>query len=252
MTNTKNSQPIYSQLDGHILTLVINRADKMNALTDAMYATLTQQLKQAEQDDHAKVIIIQSSSEHFCAGNDIADFMQIDFSLQSHVVQFMLTIAQLSKPVIAVVSGAAIGIGATMLLHCDLVYAAANSKFSMPFIKLGLTPEAASSRLVAQKCGLAKAQEWLLTGRTFLSQEALESGLINQSFATLDEAKTAAVQNAQSIARHSLALLTTTKKLLKAEQTLEILALIKQEAEVFAQRLKTDEAKQALQAFLNR
>jgi len=177
-----SDESILGSAQGPVYEIQINRPDKMNALTDKMYGRLIDQLNFAESDDAIKVILLRSSSKHFSAGNDLADFLETDFNFESNVVQFLVTMASLSKPIIAAVSGAAVGIGTTMLLHCDLVYASETSKFSVPFIKLGLTPEGGSSQMLADRCGLAKANDWLLTGRNVLADEALASGLVNHLF----------------------------------------------------------------------
>ena len=253
--NTKsveNTQEIFAASDGQVYEVQIARGDKLNALTDAMYASLVEQLKYAESNDEIKVIFLRSDNKHFCAGNDLADFLETEFNQQSNVVQFLITIASLTKPIVCAVGGAAIGIGTTMLLHCDLVYACDDSKFSVPFIKLGLTPEGASSKLLAQRCGTAKANDWLLTGRTFLAQEALDSGLVNGTFADTESTWHEARKIAQNLARNSSRVLIETKSLLKADQVENIIVLMKKEAVVFAESLETKESKAAFRAFLNK
>ena len=235
-----------------VLEIQINRPDKMNALTDAMYSSINDALDRASNDDEIKLVYLRSSGAHFSAGNDLADFLQTDFNLESNVVQFLLKLAALEKPVIAAVNGAAVGIGLTMLLHCDVVFAAADVKLSVPFVKLGLTPEGGSSQLLAQRCGDLKANEWLLTGRTILADEAAGTGLVNQIFDSAEELWQVSDSLAQKMAKSSLEILVASKQLLKGEQRENVLALIKKEATIFGQRLKTDEAKAAFDAFLNR
>jgi len=243
---------ILAKAEGAVFEIQINRPDKMNALTDAMYGALVEKLKQAENDSLIKVILLRSSGAHFSAGNDLADFLETEFNFESNVVQFLVTLASLSKPIIAAVNGAAVGIGTTMLLHCDLVFAAADSKFCMPFIKLGLTPEGGSSQLLAQRCSPAKANEWLLTGRNILAEEALSSGLVNQVFEDAQTTWDESMSCAQKLGRSSTEVLLATKKLLKGEQIAPVIELIKQEALVFAERLNSDEAQTAFAAFLKR
>jgi len=253
--NTKpvaNTKEIFAAPDGQVYEIQIARGDKLNALTDAMYASLVEQLKYAEANNEIKVIFLRSDNKHFCAGNDLADFLETEFNQESNVVQFLTTIASLTKPIVCAVGGAAVGIGTTMLLHCDLIYACDDSKFSVPFIKLGLTPEGGSSKLLAQRCGVAKANDWLFTGRTFLAQEALDSGLVNGTFSDTETTWAEARKVAQNLARNSSRVLKETKALLKADQVAGILEVMKKEAVIFAQGLETEESKAAFNAFLNK
>jgi enoyl-CoA hydratase/carnithine racemase len=247
-----NSAEIFGALDGAVYEIQISRGDKMNALTDAMYGSLVEQLAFAEQDNRAKVILLRSDNQHFSAGNDLADFLETDFNDDSHVLCFLKALARLRKPIVAAVGGAAVGIGTTMLLHCDLVYAAEDSKFSVPFIKLGLTPEGGSSLLLRQRCGTAKANEWLLTGKTFLADEALQAGLVNAVYPDLETTWSSAMKTAQNLSRSSIEVLTETKSLLKSEHIETVIEVMLKEAKIFAQRLQSDEAKEAFNAFLKR
>jgi len=247
-----NTKEIFSNIDGHVLEIQISRGEKMNALTDAMYGALVAQLKLAENNKEIKVIFLRSDNKHFSAGNDLADFLRTEVNGSSNVVQFLVTIASLTKPIVCAVSGVAIGIGTTMLLHCDLVYASEDSQFSVPFIKLSLTPEGGSSKLLAQRCGTAKANDWLLTGRTFLAKEALDCGLVNDVFEDLESTWDNARKTAHNLARSSLDVLVKTKKLLKGDQVDDVVNLMKKEAAVFAECLKSEESKAAFKAFLNR
>lgn len=243
---------IESKLSDSIYEIILNRPDKLNALTDAMYGELIEQFNRAASDTSIKVVLLRSSSKHFCAGNDLADFLQTEFNLDSNVVQFLITLASFNKPVIAAVSGAAVGIGTTMLLHCDLVLAAQSAKFSLPFIKLGLTPEGGSSRLLARRCGELKANDWLYTGRNVLADEALSSGLVNQVCLDEEASWKEAFSLASSLSQNPLAVLVETKAVLKGGRMQETIELIKAEAEVFARRLGSEEAKAAFNRFLGR
>ncbi len=243
---------IMARTEGQVFEIQINRPDKMNALTDEMYGQLIEKLQQAEKDSNIKVILLRSSSKHFSAGNDLADFLETEFNFESNVVQFLVTMACLTKPIVAAVTGAAVGIGTTMLLHCDLVFASQSAKFSVPFIKLGLTPEGGSSQMLADRCGPAKAYEWLLTGRNVLADEALSSGLINQIFADEESTWSEAMACAQKLTKSSAEVLTSTKYLLKGEYVEDVVGLIQAEALVFAERLKSDEAQSAFASFLNK
>jgi enoyl-CoA hydratase/carnithine racemase len=247
-----STELILTKTDGAVFEIQLNRADKMNALTDAMYGTLIEKLNQAEADDSIKVIVLRSSSKHFSAGNDLADFLETEFNFDSNVVQFLVCLARLNKPIIAAITGAAVGIGTTMLLHCDFILASASAKFSLPFIKLGLTPEGGSSQMLADRCGIAKTNDWLFSGRNILADEALSSGLVNQVFENDEATWQAASEQAQNLSRSSSEVLNTTKFLLKGEYVEDVVNLIRHEALVFAERLKSDEAQAAFAAFLKR
>lgn len=247
-----NTPEIFAEKSGHLYEIQIARGDKLNALTDAMYGSLVEQFQYAESDDDIKVIFLRSNNKHFSAGNDLADFLESEFNQQSNVIQFLGTLARLTKPLVCAVGGAAVGIGTTMLLHCDLVYGCEDSKFSVPFIKLGLTPEGGSSKLLAERCGTAKANDWLLTGRTFLAQEALDSGLINGTFADTETTWQEARNIAQKLTKNSSRVLQDTKALLKGDQIEPLIEIMKKEADIFAKGLASDESKAAFAAFLNR
>lgn len=251
MQTHSTNELIITNTMGGVFEIQINRPDKLNALTDSMYGSLIEKLKQAESDTEIKVILLRSSGPHFSAGNDLADFIEIDFNFESNVMQFLVTLAQLTKPIIAAVNGAAVGIGTTLLLHCDLVYAAEDTKFSLPFIKLGLTPEGGSSKLLAERCGALKANDWLYTGRNILANEALTSGLINQVNKDRQSNWDAAMIFSQKLAKKSNEVLFETKKILKSEQIPNVIESIRKEAEVFSKRLHSNEAKTAFSTFLN-
>jgi len=246
-----NTGEVFAQLNNRVYEIQISRGDKMNALTDAMYGSLVEQLKYAEDNHDVRVIFLRSDNKHFSAGNDLADFLETEFNQDSNVVQFLIHLAGLTKPIVCAVGGAAVGIGTTMLLHCDLVYAAENSQFSVPFIKLGLTPEGGSSKLLAKRCGDAKANDWLFTGRTFLAQEAKDSGLVNNIFSDIESTWDEARIVAESLVKGSSSVLNETKALLKSDQN-EIKQTILKEAKIFSQRLKSEEAQTAFNAFLKR
>ena len=247
-----NTSHIFGKQIGEVYEIQIARGDKMNALTDLMYGSLIEQLEHAEKDESIRVIFLRSDNKHFSAGNDLADFLETEFDESSNVIRFLVGLARLKKPLVCAVGGAAVGIGTTLLLHCDLIYASDDSKFSVPFIKLGLTPEGASSKLLAQRCGTAKANDWLLTGRTFLTDEALKSGLINGSYPDIETTWNEARNIAVKLAKSSNRVLQETKALLKADQIDDVIETMRKEAVVFAKGLETDEAKAAFHAFLNR
>jgi enoyl-CoA hydratase/carnithine racemase len=171
---------IESAVKGNIFEITINRPDKKNALTLQMYQQLAQSLKEANVNDDIHVVTITGGESCFSSGNDLADFVSAGLLDDSHpVVQFLKTIAAFKKPIIAGVSGYAVGIGTTLLMHCDLVYALDSAVFQLPFVPLGLCPEAASSLILPNLMGYHKAAELLMFGEKFSAQKALENGMIN-------------------------------------------------------------------------
>ncbi|MGZ8291356.1 MAG: enoyl-CoA hydratase-related protein, partial [Telluria sp.] len=174
-----------TKADG-ILTIEFNRPERKNAITAAMYQSVADAINEAETDSAIRAILITGKPEIFTAGNDLPDFLLNSKPVEGvppearPVFQFMRALSGATKPVVAAVSGAAVGIGTTMLMHCDLVYAADNAKFSMPFSQLGLCPEFASSLLFPQLAGYPRAAEKLLLGEAFLAQEAFDMGLVSK------------------------------------------------------------------------
>jgi len=172
---------ILQHLDAGVMTLTFNRVDKKNSITRDMYSALANGVEQAQADAAVRVVVIQGHETIFSAGNDIADFLHQPPSGQdSPVFRFLRAIATVDKPVVAAVAGPAVGIGTTLLFHCDLVYAGDNAAFSMPFVNLGLCPEAASSLLAPRMFGYHRAAEALLLGEPFFAEAALEVGLVNR------------------------------------------------------------------------
>jgi enoyl-CoA hydratase/carnithine racemase len=176
--------------DGGVLTIALNRPDKKNAITAAMYQEMADAFFEAEKDATVRVVLIRGNGGTFCAGNDLEDFMKApNTDHDAPVLQFLRRISSAPKPVVAAVAGAAVGVGTTMLLHCDLVYAASTTKFSVPFVQLGLCPEAASSLLLPRVAGYQRAAEKLLLGEAFDAEEAVSMGFVNR---VLDAAEVAA------------------------------------------------------------
>ena len=170
---------VLASTDNQILTLTLNRPEKQNAITREMYQTLANAIIEANGDFGVRAVLITSSSQHFTAGNDLFDFLNTPpLEEGSPVMNFLGAIHNLSKPLLAAVSGNAVGIGTTMLFHCDVVIAASNTKFSMPFVNLGLVPEAGSSILFPRLVGHQRASKVFLTGEPFGSEDALSMGLI--------------------------------------------------------------------------
>ena len=172
---------ILSHIDNGVMTLTFNRVDKKNSLTAAMYTALADAVEQAERNTDVRVLVFQGHETVFCAGNDIADFLNNPPSTpDAPVFRLLRNIAAFPKPVLAAVAGPAVGIGTTLLFHCDLVYAGDNAAFAMPFVNLGVCPEAASSLLAPQMMGYHRAAEALLLGEPFMAEAALEVGLVNR------------------------------------------------------------------------
>lgn len=238
--------------EGAVLTLTLNRVDKKNSLTAEMYADLAQALAQASQDSSIKVVLLQGHETVFSAGNDIADFLQQPpANEESAVFRFLRGIATFPKPLLAAVCGPAVGVGTTMLFHCDLVYAGDNAAFSMPFVNLGLCPEAASSLLAVQLLGYHRAAEALLMGEPILVDEALEMGLISRVLPPT-EANAYAQAQAQKMASKPLPSLMETKRLMKAKQMPAVLACMQEEGQSFGRMLKEPAAIEAFSAFMEK
>ena len=237
-----------------ILIIEFNRPEKKNSITSAMYQTMADALKTGEQDKTVRVILFCGKPDIFTAGNDLEDFMNTppgsDLA-DRPVAQFMLHLIGVTKPVITAVAGAAVGIGTTMLLHCDMVYAADNAKFSMPFTRLGLCPEFASSMLLPQVVGYPRAAEKLLLGEPFSAEEAYEMGLINKILPQTQLMPYALAQAAK-LTRLPASSLRTTKSLMKAYQADKIKEKMMEENEHFGKMLLSEEAKEAFTAFFEK
>ena len=235
-----------------ILTITFNRPSKKNAITTAMYQTIADALKDAECDAGVRAILFTGEQEIFTAGNDLDDFLKNPpKSTESSVYQFIQNLSHATKPVIAVVSGLAVGIGTTMLLHCDFVYAADTAKFSMPFTKLGLCPEFASSLLLPQIAGYQRAAEKLMLGEAFSAQEAFEMGFVNKVLPPSEVLAFAQAQAAKLVALPTSSL-RATKRLMKGKQIAAIEAKIKEESVHFSEMLVSKEAKEAFTAFFEK
>jgi enoyl-CoA hydratase/carnithine racemase len=237
---------------GPILELRLDRAAKKNALTFAMYEALTSALLQARSDAGVRVALISGNGETFCAGNDIADFMtpRSDFGA-APPSRFIEALVAFDKPLIAAVHGPAVGIGATMLLHCDLVYASTTARLRMPFVSLGLVPEAGSSLLLPRRVGDAVAAEILLLGAWVDAGRALELRLVNSVFPSATELIAFARARASDLAASPVQALRATRALLKGDPS-AVRARIAEEALAFAKSLTSAEAKEAFAAFLER
>lgn len=235
---------------GLTLHLTINRPAKKNALTPEMYAVMSAALNEAGRDLAIRTVVISGSGSAFTAGNDIGNFLNTPpAGAESPVFQFLYTVHDFPKPLIAAVHGNAVGIGTTLLLHCDLVFAAPDSIFSMPFVSLGLIPEFGSSLLFPKLVGHVKASEIFLTGRDFSAQEALEMALIN---AIADDPIARALEVAEQIGDQPPNAVINTKALLKSGLHHAVSTVIDAEGELFRLALDSEEAKDAFMNFLTK
>ena len=240
-----------SKNDG-IATIGFTRPEKKNAITAAMYQTMADALHDAESDPATRAIMFIGLPQIFTAGNDLEDFMRHPpGGVDSPVVQFMRALSSAAKPVIAAVSGAAVGIGTTMLMHCDLVYAAENAKFSMPFTQLGLCPEFAASVTLQRMAGYHRAAEKLMLGEAFLAQEACAMGIVNKVL-PLEELLPYASAQAAKLAALPAASLRATKALMKRGHAAGDQAQMAEEMEYFGRMLVAPEAKEAFTAFFEK
>jgi enoyl-CoA hydratase/carnithine racemase len=233
----------------NILTLTMARADKKNALTNDMYGALADAISAAETDPEARVIVIRGEGDMFTAGNDVGEFAAIAAGGsrgEQHVSRFVRTIARATRPMVAAVQGRAVGIGTTMLLHCDFVVLAENALLSTPFVNLALVPEAASSLLMPLRIGYARAYEMFALGEAVDAKTALQFGIANR-VVPLDRLHAEAASIAARLARLPAGALAATKRLMRNADVLA--AQIGAESAIFAERLKTAEAREAFTAF---
>jgi enoyl-CoA hydratase/carnithine racemase len=238
--------------EGGVMTITLNRLDRKNSITSDMYAKLADAIGAAAADEGVRVALIQGHETVFCAGNDIGDFLhKPPAGQESPVFRFLRGIATFPKPLLASVCGPAVGIGTTMLFHCDLVYAGDNAAFSMPFVNLGLCPEAASSLLVPQMLGYHRAAEALMLGEPFFAEAALEVGLVNRVVPPT-EANNYANAQARKLAAKPLTSLVETKRLMKKGQQQVVLQQMQDEGESFGRMLTAPAAKEAFTAFMEK
>jgi enoyl-CoA hydratase/carnithine racemase len=244
-----------SKADG-ILTIEFNRPERKNAITSAMYQTLADAINAAETDNEVRAILIAGKPEIFTAGNDLEDFMKTTATYTGAfadrpVFQFMRALSGSAKPVVAAVSGLAIGIGTTLLMHCDLVYAADSTKFSVPFTQLGLCPEFGSSLLMPLAGGHARAAEKLMLGEPFTAQEAYDMGIVSKVLPAADVLDHARAQAAKLVALPA-ASIRTTKRLMTSSRKAQLEAIIAEESKLFFEMLQGAEAKEAFTAFFEK
>jgi enoyl-CoA hydratase/carnithine racemase len=244
---------ILVERQGAVQRITMNRADKKNALTTAMYTAFAEAIRAADGDPGVRVMLIAGAGDAFTAGNDLQDFLAqaTQAAGPRPVLDFLQVFSHAAKPIVAAAHGVAVGIGTTMLAQCDLVYAAEGTRFSMPFVNLGLCPENASSFLLPSICGYQRAAELLMFGEPFDAAKAREVGLVN---AVVPAAELGATANAaaQKLAAKPPESLRLTKRLMRRAWLPEIEAALAAESKAFAERLASPEAKEAFTAFLEK
>ncbi|ASY17356.1 enoyl-CoA hydratase [Candidatus Planktophila versatilis] len=235
---------------GQTQVIRFNRPEKMNAITRDMYAGLTSALNDAAGDFGVRTVVITSEGDHFTAGNDIKDFMANPPTEESSdVARFLASLLEFPKPLIAAVKGNAVGVGTTMLLHCDIVIATPNTSFSMPFTSLGLVPEAGSTKLFPELVGYQRAARIFMTGDPFTADEAKEMGLVETI--TSDPEKVA-MEIAEQIGQQPPQAIINTKALMKAGKHDAVAAVMKAEFQIFALALQSEEAADAFMKFMSK
>jgi len=243
---------ILTEVKDRVLRIEIARPDKKNALTQAMYGAMADALAAAERDPGVRAAMIHGTRDCFTAGNDLKDFLDRPPRTQeTPVFRFISTLPVFGKPLIAAVNGAAVGIGTTMLLHCDLVYAAPGAKFQLPFVSLGLVPEAGSSFLLPYIAGYQRAAELLMLGQPFGTDKALAAGFVTE---VVPEAELFERARAAALALAALppAAVRATKSLMRKRFGARTAEAMEEEGKVFGERLASPEAKEAMTAFLEK
>ncbi|MCP3473962.1 enoyl-CoA hydratase [Bradyrhizobium sp. CCGUVB1N3] len=246
------TEHVRTEMTNGVLTLTLARPDKKNALTDAMYGKLADTIEGAETDPSVRVLLIRGEGDMFTAGNDVGEFAAVATGKSEgsrNVIRFIQSLARCTRPLVAAVQGRAVGVGTTMLLHCDLVVLADDALLSTPFVSLALVPEAASSLLMPLRIGHVRAYEMFALGEAVPAKTALEWGLASRVVA-LDKLEAEAATLAQRLAKQPAGALIATKRLMRNGEAL--VAQMTAEGEQFAQRLRTAEAREAFMAFAER
>ncbi len=246
------SEHVLIECVDRVLNIKLNRPEKKNALTQAMYSSMAAAINEANDDNDVRVIYLTGSADSFCSGNDIQDFLgDPPADGESPVLKFVNAIVHAEKPMVAAVNGIAVGIGVTMLLHCDLVYASEDARFQLPFVNIGVCPEAASSFILPFLVGHRKASEWLLLGDRFDAHAACEAGVVNSVIpaAKLEES---ALQAVNRIVAQPPAAVRTTKALLRASMHEQLQAARGREDQHFLPMLLGEEAREAMTAFMEK
>jgi enoyl-CoA hydratase/carnithine racemase len=244
---------IESRREHAVQHIAINRPEKKNALTGEMYDGLSDAIAQAEADREVRVLLLYSNGDSFTAGNDLKDFLELPWKDRAEPPQlhFMRAVATAKKPVVAAVQGQAVGIGTTILLHCDLIYAAEDAVFTMPFVNLGIVPEAGSTVLLPALIGKHRAAELFMLGSPLRAQRAYDIGLVN-AVIPRDALLQTATQVAEQLAAKPPKALLACKELMKRALRSEVERAMNDEFQIVAERLQSPETKAALTAFLQR
>jgi enoyl-CoA hydratase/carnithine racemase len=228
------------------------RLDKKNALTGEMYGQLADAISAADRDPQVRAVLLHGAPDCFCAGNDVGDFLKRPPLVEgSPSARFFVAMQEIRKPMVAAVGGPAVGIGTTMLLHCDLVYAAANARFQLPFVPLGITPEFGSTYILPLLAGYQRAAELLLLGQPFTADKAKEVGIVSEVVAP-EALMSKAVDACQALAALPPQSVQLTKQLMKKRHAQVVRETIAEEVKVFGERLGSAEAKEAMSAFLEK
>lgn len=248
------SEKIIVSRDRGVLRLLMNRPEKKNALDREMYRALIAALDEADRDETVHAVVFAGAGGNFTAGNDLADFRDFasgrDIAPGAEIfpaLTFVRAAAAFEKPLVAAVTGDAVGVGTTLLFHCDLVYASSEARFTMPFIDLALPPEGGASLLVPQRFGMAKASQYLLLGESFDGAEALRLGLVN-ALAPSEGVLDLAMDAARRLAAKPSQALFAARRLMRGEPN-DILSRIDAEAALFAKALTSPEARERFAAF---
>ena len=243
---------IVTETKDRVLRIEIARLEKKNALTQDMYRAMSQALADADADAQVRAILIHGTRDCFTAGNDLKDFLERPpHTGPAASFDFISALPKVAKPLIAAVGGVAVGVGTTMLLHCDLVYASPKARFQMPFVPLGLVPEAASSLLLPMVAGYQRAAELLMLGQPFSAEKALAAGFVTEIVPEeklLEHARNAAI----AVAALPPASVRLTKQLMKRQLGAAIASQMQEEGRLFAERLQSGEAKEAMHAFFEK
>lgn len=252
MTESVKTDWVKVEIDAGVMTLTLARPDKKNALSNAMYGVLADSLEAAEKDPTVRVVVFQGDGDSFTAGNDLQDFAAQAtgaFTGERHVLRFLKALAHATRPLVAAVQGQAVGVGTTMLLHCDLVFVTPDARLTVPFVNLALVPEAASSWLLPARIGHARAYAMFALGEAVTGEEAAAIGLANKALPR-DEVRAAALAAAKVLVQRPAGALKITKSLMRDAE--KIAALMDTEGAEFAARLQTAEAREAFMAFAER
>lgn len=229
----------------HWLEITLDRPERRNALTNAMYQELADIIQQADRQPRWRALILTGAGEHFCSGNDLSELSDVRTNEEPPAIRFLKALVQADIPIIVAVEGHAVGIGVTLLLHADFVFAASDARLRMPFTALGLCPEGASSHLLAQIVGSRRANQWLLQSQSFTAEQALQDGLLTD-LTDPGNSLEAARACARTLAEQPPLALRASKRLLRTPQRQTLLDVIERERQLFLQLLQSDEARHIL------